>query len=636
MKKLLALLLTFGLPAYADLSPLSVSATAIQGFTISATAPANDDCLKYSTGTSSWFPSPCGGGGGGGTVTSVAMTVPAFLSVAGSPVTTSGTLALTFSGTAIPIANGGTGATTATSAFNNLAPSQATHSGKFLTTDGTNTSWATVSSSVPDPLLLGDGSAAAPSYSFTNATGSGMWMGGSGHLIFGDDGFNVLAIVADSGGSVRTVQPTQSSVSLGTSAAKWQDISGADWIRMDDGSVSAPSYSWTSNSDTGMWLAGSEIILGVNADNILTIAGGGIKPSQSSLFNGISGEPWGNTVSDIFLAGVGSAATPSYAINGDTDTGMYQAAANIIGFSTGGVGQWTMSATSFSPVSNNVERIGDATHKVLSIEVESIDNNGVTVLNTANHQLNDNTNSAQITFSDAGVINFNSNNLEFTGNIFPATDDDVDVGSEALSYSDGWFDGSLFSFQYQNLTGEPARFKSRNATGVNSEAVNVTSGTTQTLGDTGTVTVSSGEALGNPSDSGDTVIASGNANGGNGNSGDIIISTGTADVTRGVISVGAHLVSVGAAPTITANCGTGPSVVGTDQSGKITVGTGGLDTSCELTFNQAWTNPPPCVAGDESTSLLLRGNSTTTTLTITAATPLGAGDEISYICFGNQ
>jgi hypothetical protein len=47
-----------------------------------------------------------------GTVTSVAATVPAFLSVSGSPITTSGTLAITLSGTALPIANGGTGATT--------------------------------------------------------------------------------------------------------------------------------------------------------------------------------------------------------------------------------------------------------------------------------------------------------------------------------------------------------------------------------------------------------------------------------------------------------------------------------------------------------------------------------------------
>lgn len=57
-----------------------------------------------------------------GTVTSVAMTVPTFLSVAGSPITTSGTLAVTLSGTALPILNGGTGATTKTAAFDNLSP----------------------------------------------------------------------------------------------------------------------------------------------------------------------------------------------------------------------------------------------------------------------------------------------------------------------------------------------------------------------------------------------------------------------------------------------------------------------------------------------------------------------------------
>jgi hypothetical protein len=51
-------------------------------------------------------------GKGSGTVTSVAATVPSFLSVAGSPITTTGTLAITLSGTALPILNGGTGATT--------------------------------------------------------------------------------------------------------------------------------------------------------------------------------------------------------------------------------------------------------------------------------------------------------------------------------------------------------------------------------------------------------------------------------------------------------------------------------------------------------------------------------------------
>jgi len=44
----------------------------------------------------------------------------------------------------VAIANGGTGQTTAVSAFNALAPSQTSNTGKYLTTDGTNTSWATV------------------------------------------------------------------------------------------------------------------------------------------------------------------------------------------------------------------------------------------------------------------------------------------------------------------------------------------------------------------------------------------------------------------------------------------------------------------------------------------------------------
>jgi len=46
-----------------------------------------------------------------GTVTSVDASVPSFLSISGNPITTSGTLAITYSGTALPVANGGTGLT---------------------------------------------------------------------------------------------------------------------------------------------------------------------------------------------------------------------------------------------------------------------------------------------------------------------------------------------------------------------------------------------------------------------------------------------------------------------------------------------------------------------------------------------
>ena len=88
-------------------------------------------------------------GTAGGTVTSVAATVPAFLSIAGSPITTSGTLAITYSGTALPVANGGTGVTTSTGSGNVVlstsptlvtpvlgTPTSGTLSG--CTVDGTN------------------------------------------------------------------------------------------------------------------------------------------------------------------------------------------------------------------------------------------------------------------------------------------------------------------------------------------------------------------------------------------------------------------------------------------------------------------------------------------------------------------
>lgn len=51
--------------------------------------------------------------------------------------------------TPVSIPNGGTGQTTANSAFNALAPSQFSANGKYLTSDGTNTSWATIATTSP-------------------------------------------------------------------------------------------------------------------------------------------------------------------------------------------------------------------------------------------------------------------------------------------------------------------------------------------------------------------------------------------------------------------------------------------------------------------------------------------------------
>ena len=76
------------------------------------------------------------GGGGSGTVTSVAATVPTFLSVTGSPVTTSGTLAISLSGTALPVANGGTGITAFGTGVATALGVNTGASGAFVVNDG--------------------------------------------------------------------------------------------------------------------------------------------------------------------------------------------------------------------------------------------------------------------------------------------------------------------------------------------------------------------------------------------------------------------------------------------------------------------------------------------------------------------
>lgn len=101
-------------------------------------------------------------GKGSGSVSSVAMTVPAFLSVSGSPITSTGTLAVSLSGTALPVDNGGTGATSFTA-----------HA--VIVAGGTGTSPLTGPSGgtgTTGQLLQSQGSGAAPIWA-TIATGSG-------------------------------------------------------------------------------------------------------------------------------------------------------------------------------------------------------------------------------------------------------------------------------------------------------------------------------------------------------------------------------------------------------------------------------------------------------------------------------
>ena len=127
--------------------------------------------------------------GGGGTVTSVDVSGGTTgLTTSGGPVTTAGTI--TLAGT-LGVANGGTGQTTANDAFNALAPNQATNAGKYLTTDGTNTSWSTAVPAI-NPITIN-------STTITTAI----------NIASGENGFSVGPMTIGSGGSVTVASGQQ-------------------------------------------------------------------------------------------------------------------------------------------------------------------------------------------------------------------------------------------------------------------------------------------------------------------------------------------------------------------------------------------------------------------------------------------
>jgi hypothetical protein len=100
----------------------------------------------------------------------------------------------------IPVASGGTGQTTANAAFNALAPSQTSQSSKFLTTDGTNTSWASPT-------------AAAASITIGTTT---VISGTSGYILYNNAGTLGNLTPTGTGSVVLSTSPTLVTPLLGT------------------------------------------------------------------------------------------------------------------------------------------------------------------------------------------------------------------------------------------------------------------------------------------------------------------------------------------------------------------------------------------------------------------------------------
>ena len=179
-------------------------------------AGSNGQVLTLAAGLPSWATPTTG------TVTSVAMSVPSFLSVTGSPITGSGTLAVSLSGTALPIANGGSGQTTAQLAMNAFAG--AVTSGSYLRGDGTNVVMSTIQTAdVPTLNQNTTGTAA-------NVTG--------------------VVAIANGGTNSSSATPTAGAVPYGTGTAYAFTLAGTSGQVLTSAGAGAPTWATPANYAT--------------------------------------------------------------------------------------------------------------------------------------------------------------------------------------------------------------------------------------------------------------------------------------------------------------------------------------------------------------------------------------------------
>jgi hypothetical protein len=254
-----------------------------------------------------------GGGGGSGTVTSVDMSVPTGFQITGNPITTSGTLALVFaSGYALP--------TTVKQSnwddayiFITGFPSQTGNNGKYLTTDGSVLSWATVAALTDgdkgDITVSGSGS----TWSIDNGVVDIANLSATGTpsattYLRGD---NTWATVSGGGGSpggtTGEVQYNNAGSFAGAANVK---IDGGDLTLVDAGFPASPAAGRTKvftdsmatrrlvgsvdsngnhfdfqpalfNSTTYMWLAGTGTTLAINWGTSYTARNNGTNAAQA-------------------------------------------------------------------------------------------------------------------------------------------------------------------------------------------------------------------------------------------------------------------------------------------------------------------------------------------------------------------
>jgi hypothetical protein len=127
----------------------------------------------------------------------------------------------------VPIANGGTGQVTANAAFNALAPVQTSYNNRFLTTNGTNTSWGQVdvsTAAITGTMGVGNGGTGA-------ATLTGLAYGNATSAFTAATAAQVVAVIGPTAVANATNAVTSANctalVGLGFGGSVWNNLTGS-------------------------------------------------------------------------------------------------------------------------------------------------------------------------------------------------------------------------------------------------------------------------------------------------------------------------------------------------------------------------------------------------------------------------
>jgi hypothetical protein len=223
----------------------------------------------------------------------------------------------------IPVANGGTGASTATDGLNNLLPSQTGNTGKYLTTDGTNTSWsANASGDVVGP-------ASATDNAITRFDGTtGKLIQNSGVTV--DDNSNITTNAIFEGFSNTAASGTQIVLTAASVPNYVITGSGGQTIKLPDATTlpNGTIFSFNNNQSSGA------ITVNNNSNTLIVSIPSGAFTIVTLLSNSIAAGSW--DIHDQAPANV-SWSTNTFSYAGSFTNGTWNG--NAVAYNRGGTGQ---------------------------------------------------------------------------------------------------------------------------------------------------------------------------------------------------------------------------------------------------------------------------------------------------------